>query len=504
MAADAEEKSSARCGQADDNDVAAKDGSAVSKEEEMDPAANTIDAEAAEKVAVSDGGADILKESGAVEKIADADASEKAVQEDRSRFQAHCWGCSLLIEVPADAVPDGRTASEITLVCGYCRCINHPQRRRKKQPSGCCATICIAVTPSQTLKRRIIRCFGRFLLAVVPCLVLFVGICGLHLLPQVFYPGFPQNMPPGGLLLLLLAVWFEFHILWNYVATVLTHPGSPDPEVEYGTKAAGANQRLADWSMCHSCKVPRPPRTHHCSVCNVCVHDMDHHCPYVNNCIGYANRRSFVLFLLYAVGGCFYAQSALVMVVYFDNWRLLEVLFPQPEQEWQSVNPFAPGQMRRSTPHPMIGVPSLTVNLVLLMAYALVSLMVIICVGILLLDQVKKLARDTTGIEDIAAPQRAGVSGPAQALANLRAMLGPVWTWLIPSVGPLRAELGGRPPPPTAEPLKAKSSSHTKRTEAVSGKQTHPEESDLTNKNGEGDADAEANTLKRRSGPAQT
>ena len=31
-------------------------------------------------------------------------------------------------------------------------------------------------------------------------------------------------------------------------------------------------------SICRKCIAPKPPRTHHCSVCNKCVLKMDHHC----------------------------------------------------------------------------------------------------------------------------------------------------------------------------------------------------------------------------------
>lgn len=31
-------------------------------------------------------------------------------------------------------------------------------------------------------------------------------------------------------------------------------------------------------SICKKCISPKPPRTHHCSVCNRCILKMDHHC----------------------------------------------------------------------------------------------------------------------------------------------------------------------------------------------------------------------------------
>lgn len=56
-------------------------------------------------------------------------------------------------------------------------------------------------------------------------------------------------------------------------------------------------------SICKKCISPKPPRTHHCSVCDKCVLAMDHHCPWLNNCVGYYNARYFYLYMVYMVTG---------------------------------------------------------------------------------------------------------------------------------------------------------------------------------------------------------
>eukprot|EP00918_Siedleckia_nematoides_P101209 GHVU01221140.1.p1 GENE.GHVU01221140.1~~GHVU01221140.1.p1 ORF type:complete len:229 (+),score=17.79 GHVU01221140.1:313-999(+) len=48
----------------------------------------------------------------------------------------------------------------------------------------------------------------------------------------------------------------------------------------------------------------KPPRAHHCRVCQRCVFRMDHHCPWISNCIGSRNQKYFILFLLYTVISC--------------------------------------------------------------------------------------------------------------------------------------------------------------------------------------------------------
>lgn len=91
-------------------------------------------------------------------------------------------------------------------------------------------------------------------------------------------------------------------------------------------------QLQGSWSKkCKSCHLTKPARTHHCSVCDRCVFNMDHHCPWINNCIGLENQRFFLLFLLFSNVGCFYFPLTLASIwdhhSYHENSRLLNYLF---------------------------------------------------------------------------------------------------------------------------------------------------------------------------------
>jgi len=67
--------------------------------------------------------------------------------------------------------------------------------------------------------------------------------------------------------------------------------------------------------VCSTCKIPKPARSKHCSICNRCVARFDHHCGWMNKCIGEKNTRYFMAFLFWHFFLCVYGVVILGLIL---------------------------------------------------------------------------------------------------------------------------------------------------------------------------------------------
>lgn len=116
--------------------------------------------------------------------------------------------------------------------------------------------------------------------------------------------------PTTCVVLIVVGLWLLANVCFHYYKGAWTHPGFP-PEGALIPEAA---------SICRKCIAPKPPRTHHCSVCNRCILKMDHHCPWLNNCVGHFNHRHFFLYMAYVAVGSLYLMVFGVQLAYEEVW----------------------------------------------------------------------------------------------------------------------------------------------------------------------------------------
>ncbi|XP_065343644.1 palmitoyltransferase ZDHHC16 isoform X2 [Cloeon dipterum] len=130
-----------------------------------------------------------------------------------------------------------------------------------------------------------------FVLAVCALTSFVVGV--------TYYLGLPywwSASPAATVGLLIIGHWLLINVVFNFYMACVTSPGHP-PQGQLIPEAV---------SICKKCISPKPPRTHHCSICDRCVLKMDHHCPWLNNCVGHFNHRYFFMYMVYVVTGCLY------------------------------------------------------------------------------------------------------------------------------------------------------------------------------------------------------
>ncbi|KAL2101772.1 hypothetical protein ACEWY4_003533 [Coilia grayii] len=158
--------------------------------------------------------------------------------------------------------------------------------------------------------------FVCLVVALTSSVVIIVYMCVLPLIVETY-------SPLRVLTHIIYGHWNLVMVTFHYYKATHTSPGNPPQE----------RRDVPSVTMCKKCIIPKPARTHHCSVCNRCILKMDHHCPWLNNCVGHFNHRYFFCFCVYMMLGCVYCSiSSFDMFV--DAYNAIESTYQTPAPDY--------------------------------------------------------------------------------------------------------------------------------------------------------------------------
>ncbi|XP_043270931.1 palmitoyltransferase ZDHHC16 isoform X2 [Venturia canescens] len=150
-----------------------------------------------------------------------------------------------------------------------------------------------------------------------PVFVVMVTILTAAIVCIAYWIGLPywwNKSPPATVILLIIGNWLLANVCFHYYKGVNVPAGYP-PQGGLIPEAV---------SICKKCIKPKPPRTHHCSICNKCVLKMDHHCPWLNNCVGHFNHRHFLQYMAFTVLGITFIMIFGVEIAYQEFFPAIE------------------------------------------------------------------------------------------------------------------------------------------------------------------------------------
>ncbi|XP_010324831.1 probable protein S-acyltransferase 17 isoform X2 [Solanum lycopersicum] len=114
-----------------------------------------------------------------------------------------------------------------------------------------------------------------------------------------------------------------------FLLTSFSDPGTVNAvNVSHYLSAYPYDNIIFSEKECPTCKIPKPARSKHCSICDRCVARFDHHCGWMNNCIGEKNSRYFMAFLFWHFLLCVYGAVAIALVLAgrLKELRVIDIL----------------------------------------------------------------------------------------------------------------------------------------------------------------------------------
>ncbi|CAD8104176.1 unnamed protein product [Paramecium sonneborni] len=199
---------------------------------------------------------------------------------------------------------------------------------------------------------KILSCFSKLLILfcyVLISLILYSFIFDTAMQYHLVYQNYFLTI-----IILLIGLMLGFHVIINYTFAICFSPGTTKefftsiqndtensenqweiggnanlrylkfnyiPKYDANTSDNQENLDQSSLGFCDYCQLPKPKRTHHCSICNKCILKMDHHCPWINNCVGHQNHRYFILFLTYVFLGTSFITLLNLNIIFSSNFQ---------------------------------------------------------------------------------------------------------------------------------------------------------------------------------------
>lgn len=203
------------------------------------------------------------------------------------------------------------------------------------------------------------------------------------------------------MVLLSIGLTILLMIIICHLLSMLTDPGVVKSTTI--SNSISSKLEISEELFCKKCEISRPPRSHHCKVCQNCILNMDHHCIWIANCVGLNNRKYFYLFLFYAIMGCLYAFIGLIqksielnnefseyLKFHIDSYFLGDSIDSSP----QNVNnkPISPvTDLKTKYNYP--------IDLIFILSSSVFSIVIVITLGVLLSLQTYLIIHNSTTIE---------------------------------------------------------------------------------------------------------